>query len=79
MKQLDVKVPEILVAKYASSEKTPIFFAAQNKLIGIITLSDTIREGSADAVAELKEMNIRTVMLTGDNERTAHAIAKQVG
>ena len=79
MKQLDVKVPEILVAKYASSEKTPIFFAAQNKLIGIITLSDTIREGSADAVAELKGMNIRTVMLTGDNERTAHAIAKQVG
>jgi len=72
-------VPEELAAEYASNEKTPIFFAVQGKLAGIITLSDTIREGSADAVAELKEMSIRTVMLTGDNARTAYAVAEQVG
>ena len=79
MKQLGVDVPEELAAEYASNEKTPIFFAVQGKLAGIITLSDTIREGSADAVAELKEMSIRTVMLTGDNARTAYAVAEQVG
>lgn len=79
MKQLGIDVPENLAAEYASCEKTPIFFAVQGKLAGIITLSDTIRDGSADAVAELKEMHIRTVMLTGDNEKTAFAVAEQVG
>lgn len=59
--------------------KTPLFFAKQGKLIGIIAVADIIKEDSPQAVRELRNMGIHVVMLTGDNERTAKAIGKQSG
>ncbi len=64
---------------FANEDKTPILFAKNDKLIGIVTLQDTIKEDSIEAIKHLKEMNIDVYMLTGDNEITAKAIAKSVG
>ncbi len=63
----------------ASEGKTPLFFEMDGKLLGIIAVSDTIREDSARAINELKNMGIYTVMLTGDNSRTAKAIGELAG
>lgn len=63
----------------AEEGKTPILFAYDGKLIGILAAADTIKEDSRKAVAELKAMGLNVVMLTGDNEKTARAIAAQVG
>ncbi len=59
--------------------KTPLFFARDGILLGIIAVADVIKEDSAKAVRELRDMGIEVVMLTGDNERTAKAIGKQAG
>ena len=59
--------------------KTPLFFARDEKLLGMIAVADVIKEDSARAVQELRNMGIEVVMLTGDNERTAGAIGKQAG
>ena len=59
--------------------KTPLFFARENRLCGIIAVADTIKEDSKEAITQLKNMGIRVVMLTGDNQRTADAIGAQVG
>lgn len=59
--------------------KTPLFFAKDGKLLGIIAVADMIKEDSPQAVKELQNMGIKVVMLTGDNERTAKAIGKQAG
>ena len=59
--------------------KTPLFFAENERLLGIIAVADVIREESPKAIKKLKEIGIRVVMLTGDNEETAKAIGKQVG
>ena len=59
--------------------KTPLFFAYDGKLIGIIAVADVIKPDSPQAVKELQNMGIRVIMLTGDNERTAKAIASKVG
>ena len=64
---------------YASEGKTPMFFSRDNKLIGIIAVADTIKEDSEKAISELKNMGIKVVMLTGDNEKTATAIGKKAG
>lgn len=66
-------------ASLAESGKTPLFFACDGKILGIIAVADTIKEDSPRAVKELQEMGIRVVMLTGDNEKTAEAIGKQAG
>lgn len=63
----------------AGEGKTPLFFAEDGKLIGITAVADTIKDDSPKAVKELKNMGIHVVMLTGDNERTANAIGRQVG
>ncbi len=63
----------------AAQGKTPVLFTKGDKLIGIIAVADTIKEDTPQAVAELKKMGIHVVMLTGDNEITARAIAKQAG
>ena len=63
----------------AEEGKTPLLFAAGGKPIGIIAVADTIKEDSAKAIEELKGMGIRTVMLTGDNEKTARAIGAASG
>ncbi len=59
--------------------KTPTLFCRDGKMLGIIAVSDELKEDSIEAVSILNSMNIRTVMLTGDNEKTARAIAKRVG
>lgn len=65
--------------KLAEEGKTPLFFARDGKLIGMIAVADVIKEDSPQAVKELQNMGIHVVMLTGDNERTANAIGKQAG
>ena len=63
----------------AQQGKTPMFFAENGRLAGIIAVADTMKEDSRQAVSELRNMGIRVVMLTGDNERTAKAIGAQAG
>ena len=63
----------------AAEGKTPLFFAQNGVLIGMIAVADVMKEDSPRAVKELQNMGIRVVMLTGDNERTAKAIGKQAG
>ena len=63
----------------SSEGKTPLYFAFDGKPLGIIAVADTVKPDSAKAIAELKKMGIVTVMLTGDNKRTATAVAKKVG
>ena len=63
----------------AENGKTPMFFAKNDTILGIIAVADTIKPDSKEAIAELRAMGIKTVMLTGDNERTANAISKQAG
>ena len=65
--------------KLSESGKTPLFFAAGDRLLGIIAVADIIKEDSPQAVRELQNMGIQVVMLTGDNERTAKAIGAQAG
>ena len=65
--------------KLAEQGKTPLFFAKDNDLIGIIAVADVIKSDSAQAVKEMQNMGIHVVMLTGDNERTAKAIGAQAG
>lgn len=65
--------------EYADQGKTPMYFAAGGRVIGMIAVADVIKQTSAEAVRELKAMGIDVYMLTGDNEKTAKAIASQVG
>ena len=77
-----VKVSDDMRAKaveFSKEGKTPLFFATDDRLCGIIAVADTIKEDSPEAVRQLKNMGIRVVMLTGDNEQTANAIGKQAG
>ena len=77
-----VKVSDDMRAKaveFSKEGKTPLFFTADDRLCGIIAVADTIKEDSPEAVRQLKNMGIRVVMLTGDNEQTANAIGKQAG
>ena len=59
--------------------KTPLFFAWGGQLLGIIAVADQVKPTSADAIREMRALGVRTVMLTGDNQRTASAVQKQVG
>lgn len=65
--------------RLASEGKTPMYIAVDNQLTGIIAVADIIKESSARAISKLHDMGIEVVMITGDNRRTAEAIAKQVG
>ena len=67
------------VKRLAMKGKTPVLFSKNDKLLGIIGVSDVIKEDTAEAIEELKRLGIHTVMLTGDNEVTAQAIAAQAG
>ncbi len=63
----------------ASEGKTPMFIAIDNQFAGIIAVSDVIKENSKKAIEKLHKMGLTVVMITGDNQKTANAIAKQVG
>ncbi len=65
--------------KLSLEGKTPLFFAEDGKLLGIIAVADVIKEDSVQAVKELREMGIRVAMLTGDNEKSAAAVGKKAG
>ena len=65
--------------RLAGEGKTPLFFSRGGKLVGVIAVADVIKEDSPQAIRELRNMGIRVVMLTGDNERTAEAIGAQAG
>jgi P-type Cu+ transporter len=67
------------ILRISEQGKTPILVAADGKLIGMIAVADTLRPASNKTAAELKEMGFELVLLTGDNSRTAHAIAAQAG
>lgn len=72
----DMKTTAEKLAEYG---KTPLFFAENERLIGIIAVADVIKEESPQAIEELHNMGIRVVMLTGDNQKTAQAIGKLAG
>ena len=73
--------PKMLASadKLAGEGKTPIFFAKEGEIVGIIAIADTVKEDSGQAITELTNMDIRVIMLTGDNDKTAGAIGKRVG
>jgi Cu+-exporting ATPase len=76
---VDVPVDVNVKIKYLESEGKTVMIVAQNKVLGLIALADTIKETSRTAVSELQKIGLKTVMITGDNKRTAEAIAKQAG
>ena len=77
-----VKLNDEVLAKsetFANEGKTPLFFELDGKLLGIIAVADVVKDDSAKAIKELENLGIATVMLTGDNQKTANAIAKVAG
>jgi len=79
----DRKIPleglEAAASKLADDGKTPMYVAVDNKAMGIVAVADTVKEDSKEAIQALKKMGLKVVMITGDNERTANAIGRQVG
>ncbi|MBR2826837.1 MAG: cadmium-translocating P-type ATPase [Erysipelotrichaceae bacterium] len=73
------KSAEEQIRRLAEEGKTPLLFSDEKNLLGIIAVADTIKPDSAEAIRQLREMGIYTVMLTGDNEITARAIAEKAG
>ena len=76
---VDVSYLQTESEELAEEGKTPLYFAGDGKLLGLIAVADVVKATSRQAVREFKEMGIDVVMLTGDNERTARAIMRQVG
>lgn len=68
-----------LYEKLTSEGKTPILFEKNKKYMGLIAVSDIIKEDSAFAISKLRKLGIKTIMMTGDNEKTAHAIGMKAG
>ncbi|MDN5114081.1 heavy metal translocating P-type ATPase [Aliarcobacter butzleri] len=64
--------------KLANEGKTPIFIADENEVLGLIAISDVVKPTSKDAILEFEKMGLEVIMLTGDNYKTANAIAKQI-
>ncbi len=76
------EIPENYISKateLSEKGKTPLYFAVNGEFAGLIAVADTVKKTSRQAVADLKKMGITPVMITGDNERTANAIAHEVG
>ncbi len=76
---VDAAALEDTAARLAAQGKTPMFVAVDGRTAGLVVVADVLKESSAAAVARLHAMGLRTVMITGDNRRTAEAIAAQVG
>ncbi len=73
------KAMEAQAEALAMQGKTPLFFTWGNKLLGMIAVADVMKPDSKEAIAQLQNMGIRVVMITGDNEKTANAIGKEAG
>jgi Cu+-exporting ATPase len=78
-RNISFKTLEDTSNRLASEGKTPMYVASENKLIGIIAVADTVKENSKKAIEKLHSMGIEVAMITGDNKKTAEAIARQVG
>jgi len=78
-RRIDIDKLEAASDKLAEEGKTPMYIAIDNSIAGIIAVADTVKENSKRAIEKLHEMDIKVAMITGDNKRTAAAIAKQVG
>ena len=76
---IDVSALETQLTELEDEAKTAMLVARDNRIIGLLAVADPIKQDSASAVAELERMGIRTAMITGDNQRTARAIAAQAG
>lgn len=76
--EIDSKTKEKIHA-LSDEGKTPLLFARNGKLLGVIAVADTIKEDSPEAIKQLRNMGIKVIMLTGDNEKTANAIGKIAG
>ena len=79
MRELEVTAPEGLAEQFAAEGKTPLFFAKNGELAGVIAVADEVKETSAGAIAALRSLGVDVRMLTGDNRVTAEAIARRVG
>lgn len=80
--QEHAEIPAEMIAKaekLAGQGKTPIAYAVENRFLGLMAAADTVKADSAQAIKDLRDMGIKTIMLTGDNERTAQAIGMQAG
>jgi len=78
-KKIDLKIAQEEAIRLANEGKTPMFIAKDKALMGIIAVADVLKENSEKAIKELHKLNIKVAMLTGDNKRTAEAIARTVG
>ena len=76
---VDVSPLEATATRYAEDGKTPMFAAVDGQAAGVIAVADTTKDGAAEAIATLVDMGLEVIMMTGDNRRTAAAIARQVG
>ncbi len=79
MRELGIVFDEELITKEASQGRTPVFFSTQSELMAVVIIADALKPEAKEAIATLKRMGIRTVMLSGDDQRTAEAIGKEVG
>lgn len=76
---IKINAVESIVARLEEEGKTAMLMAVNNMLRGVIAVADTVKENSQDAISDLQQMGIKVYMITGDNKRTAQAIAQQVG
>ncbi len=79
LKEMQIKFEDKEITRLTGQGKTVVYILIDNKLAGAIALADIIREESKDAIARLKEMNIKPMMLTGDNRQVAKWVAEEVG
>ncbi|MFD1927108.1 copper-translocating P-type ATPase [Sporosarcina siberiensis] len=79
VKELNLEFDNVQFDKWSLEGKTVVFTLIDNKLAGMIALADIVRETAIDAINKLKEMNIKSIMLTGDNLQVAHYIGEQLG
>lgn len=77
--KIDLSAAEGVQEQLADEGKTPLYFAREGKLLGVIAAADVVKPTSSEAVARMREMGMDVIMLTGDNARTAEVIRKQVG
>ncbi len=77
--KIDLSAAEGVQERLADEGKTPLYFARDGKLLGVIAAADVVKPTSSEAVARMREMGMDVIMLTGDNARTAEVIRKQVG
>jgi P-type Cu+ transporter len=77
--QIDVSALEETVSRLQGEGKTAMFVALDGQAVGVVAVADTVKEDSVEAIRVMQQMGLEVIMLTGDNERTAQAIARQVG